>query len=224
MASKEESAAKNRPGAVDALVAGKQLNPADKRGQEKPSGTPSAAGAQAQQPGAVSTLDGVRTQDLEGPDEHVDEDPFGTGSESEVDVGGGEPSAWDITLQPDDYLPAQDPDVSAVPTADTLDPSSPDDRAAPSFPAPPVTKADKVQAERDAEDAEDTAAEADPEEGVDEAPAGAETAAETDAAGPGGGPEELARIGPPRRGRRPAPRRRTPRAVPTPRPVRWPRR
>ncbi|ANZ16745.1 protein of unknown function (DUF4157) [Streptomyces noursei ATCC 11455] len=192
VASKEESAAKNRPGAVDALVAGKQLNPADKRGQEKPSGTPSAAGAQAQQPGAVSTLDGVRTQDLEGPDEHVDEDPFGTGSESEVDVGGGEPSAWDITLQPDDYLPAQDPDVSAVPTADTLDPSSPDDRAAPSFPAPPVTKADKVQAERDAEDAEDTAAEADPEEGVDEAPAGAETAAETDAAGPGGGPEELA--------------------------------
>ncbi|AJC56474.1 DUF4157 domain-containing protein [Streptomyces sp. 769] len=191
VASKEESAAKNRPGAVDALVAGKQLNPADKRGQEKPSGAPSAAGAQAQQPGAVSTLDGVRTQDLEGPDEHVDEDPFGTGSESEVDVGGGEPSAWDVTLQPDDYLPAQDPDVSAVPTADTLEPSSPDGRAAPSLPAPPVTKADKVQAERDAEDAEDTAAEADPEEGVDEAPAGAETAAETDAAGPGGGPEEL---------------------------------
>ncbi|MFE6690804.1 hypothetical protein ACFVFQ_30570 [Streptomyces sp. NPDC057743] len=188
VASKEESAAKNRPGAVDAQVAGKQLNPADKRGQGQPAGTPSTARPEAQQPGAVSTLDGVRTQDLEGPQEKVDEDPFGAGSESEVDVGGGEPSAWDVTLHPDDYLPAQDLDVAAVPTADKLDPSASAAPATPSFPAPPVTKADTVQAERDAEDAED-AAEAEPEEEVDEPSAGAGSSADADrpdGAGPGG--------------------------------------
>ncbi|MFF2811771.1 DUF4157 domain-containing protein [Streptomyces sp. NPDC058000] len=187
VASKEESAAKNRPGAVDALVAGKQLNPADKRGQAKPSGSPSTAGAGAQQPGAVSTLDGVRTQDLDGPEPQADEDPFGAGSESEVDVGGGEPSAWDVTLQPDDYLPAQDLDVSAVPTADQLDPSSSGSPAAPSFPAPPVTRADKVQAERAAEDTEDAASDAGPEEDVDDGPAGAEATTEADGAGPDDG-------------------------------------
>ncbi|MFF0623140.1 DUF4157 domain-containing protein [Streptomyces sp. NPDC004296] len=196
VAGKEESAAKNRPGAVDALVAGKQLNPADKRGQEKPSGSPSTAGAGAQQPGPASTLDGVRTQDLDGPEERADEDPFGAGSESEVDVGGGEPSAWDVTLQPDDYLPAQDLDVSAVPTADRLDPSSSGSPAAPSFPAPPVTRADKVQAERAAEDAEDAqdtadAAEAGPEEDVGGGAAGAGAATEADGAGPGGGPDDV---------------------------------
>ncbi|WP_257981167.1 DUF4157 domain-containing protein [Streptomyces sp. CB02959] len=196
VAGKEESAAKNRPGAVDALVAGKQLNPADKRGQEKPSGSPSTAGAGAQQPGPASTLDGVRTQDLDGPEERADEDPFGAGSESEVDVGGGEPSAWDVTLQPDDYLPAQDLDVSAVPTADRLDPSSSGSPAAPSFPAPPVTRADKVQAERAAEDAEDAqdtadAAEAGPEEDVGDGAAGAGAATEADGAGPGGGPDDV---------------------------------
>ncbi|MGG2458229.1 eCIS core domain-containing protein [Streptomyces sp. RGM 3693] len=190
VASKEESAAKNRPGAVDALVAGKQLNPADKRGQEKPSGSPSTAGAGAQQPGAVSTLDGVRTQDLEGPQTQADEDPFGAGSESEVDVGGEEPSAWDVTLQPDDYLPAQDLDVSAVPTADQLDPSSSGSPAAPSFPAPPVTKADKVQAERAAEDAEDATADAGPEEDVDDGPVGAGASTEADGAGPDDGPDD----------------------------------
>ncbi|MEW1659478.1 DUF4157 domain-containing protein, partial [Streptomyces sp. NPDC093707] len=184
VAGKEESAAKNRPGAVDALVAGQQVKPQDKRGQEKPSGSPTAARAETLQPGAVSTLDGVRTQDLEGPQEQVDDDPFGTGSQSEVEVGGGQPSAWDVTLQPDDFLPAQDLDVSTVPTADQLDSGS---SAAPSFPAPPVTKADKVQAERDAEDAEDAAAGVDSEEDVDEAPAGAETA---DAAGPDDGTGE----------------------------------
>ncbi|MEV7298039.1 eCIS core domain-containing protein [Streptomyces clavifer] len=159
-ASREESAARNRPGAVDALVAGQQLKPEDKGGSEKPTGSPSAAGKDAQLSGAFGTLDGVRAQDLDGPEEKSDDIPFGTGSASEVEVGGGEPSAWDVTLRPEDFLPTQDLDVSAVPTADTPD-SYPS--ATPSFPAPPVTRADRVQAERDAEDAEDAAAEFEPE-------------------------------------------------------------
>ncbi|WP_405926467.1 DUF4157 domain-containing protein [Streptomyces sp. NBC_00035] len=185
-ASKEESAAKNRPGAVDSLVAGQQVKQEDKRGAEKPEGSGAASGKDTQLPGTFSTLDGVRGQDLDGPEEKADEDPFGSGSESEVEVGGGEESAWDVTLQPEDFLPAQDLDVSGVPTADGLDPSSTAAPAAPSFPAPPVTKADQVQAERDAEDAEDATA-AEPEESSVAPAADTESSAEVDdAAGDGG--------------------------------------
>ncbi|MEU0845411.1 DUF4157 domain-containing protein [Streptomyces sp. NPDC005962] len=181
-ASKEESEAKNRPGAVDSLVAGQQLKKEDKRGAEKPKGSPTMPGKDTQLPGRLSRLDGVRNQDLD-PEEEVDEEPFGSGSESEVDVGGGEKSAWDIKLQPEDFLPTQDLDVSGVPTADKLDPSSSASPPIPSFPAPPVTKADKVQAERDAEDAED--AEAEPEEDADSL-ADTEPSVEAEEGGPGG--------------------------------------
>ncbi|MFE6036920.1 DUF4157 domain-containing protein [Streptomyces sp. NPDC056452] len=178
-ASKEESAAKNRPGAVDALVAGQQLKQEDKGGSEKPAGSPSAAGKDTRLPGAFSTLDGVRNQDLDGPEKTSDDDPLASGSESEAEAG-GEPSAWDVELEPEDFLPAQDLDVSAVPTADKLDPSSSGAGTVPSFPAPPVTKADQVQAERDAEDAEDAAAESEPEPDGAGPPADTEPSAEAD--------------------------------------------
>ncbi|WP_252369988.1 eCIS core domain-containing protein [Streptomyces hygroscopicus] len=188
-ASKEESAARNRPGAVDSLIAGQQLKQQDKRGADKPTGSPITSGKDTQSPGALSTLDGVRAQDLDGPEEEADEDPFGSGSESEVEVGGAEQSAWDIKLQPEDFLPEQDLDVSGVPTADTLDPASSANAPAPSFPAPPLTKADKVQAERDAEDAEDEAEDAEPEEEATDSAADAAPSAEADdgAAAAGGG-------------------------------------
>ncbi|MEV4334877.1 DUF4157 domain-containing protein [Streptomyces sp. NPDC049597] len=190
-ASEEESAARNRPGAVDALVAGQQVKPEDKRGQEQPTGTPAVSGKDTQDPGPFSRLDGVRDQDLGGPEDKAEEDPFASGSESEVEAGGGRRSAWDIKLRPEDFLPEQDLDVSGVPTADELDPSSSAAPAVPSFPAPPVTRADKVQAERDAEDAEDAAAEAEPEEADAEAPAGPAVEDEPDAADGG----ELVGIG-----------------------------
>ncbi|MZE80289.1 eCIS core domain-containing protein [Streptomyces xinghaiensis] len=191
-ASEEESAARNRPGAAEALVAGQQVKKEDKAGQEKPTGSPTTAGQDTQFSRAVSTLDGVRGQDLDELAEEPDEDPFGQGSRSEVEVGGAPKSAWDIKLQPEDFLPQQDLDVSAVPTADELDPSSSAAPAMPSFPAPPETRADKVQAERDAEDAEDAAAEAEPEE--KDHTAGSETperSPETEGTGPDGQPGGL---------------------------------
>ncbi|MGW4045202.1 eCIS core domain-containing protein [Streptomyces sp. NPDC004721] len=160
-ASKEESAAENRPGAAEAAVAGQQPKRQDRRGQEKPAGSPTASGTEAQLPGPFSTLDGKRGRDIDGPEQQTDDDPFGSGSESEVEVGGGESSAWDVKLQPDDFVPPQDLDVSAVPTADKLDPTASAAQSVPSFPAPPPTKAERVQAERDAEDAEDATAEPD---------------------------------------------------------------
>ncbi|MFF5006815.1 DUF4157 domain-containing protein [Streptomyces phaeochromogenes] len=176
-AGKEESAAKNRPGAVDALVAGQNVKPQDKAGQPKPTGSPTATGKGGQQSGPLSRLDGVRNQDLEGPEQTADEDPFGSGSESEVEVGGGEKSAWDIKLQPEDFIPEQDPDVSGVPTADEADPASAAGAGVPSSAAPPVTKADKVQAERDAEDAEDAEAESESESEEGDAAGAADTEA-----------------------------------------------
>ncbi|MEU8862439.1 eCIS core domain-containing protein [Streptomyces umbrinus] len=192
-AGKEESAAKNRPGAVDALVASQKVKPQDKAGQPKPTGSPTTAGKGGQQSGPVSRLDGVRNQDLEGPEETADEDPFGSGSESEVEVGGGEKSAWDIKLQPEDFIPEQDPDVSGVPTADEADPASAAGAAVSSSAAPPVTKADKVQAERDAEDAEDAEAESESEsESVEGDAAGAaDTEAVPEGEGATGGDGQL---------------------------------
>ncbi|MFF7791437.1 DUF4157 domain-containing protein [Streptomyces sp. NPDC007991] len=183
-ASREESAARNRPGAAEQLAAGQKPKQEDKGGRDKPAGSATAAGKDTELPGRTSRLDGVRNQDLEGPEESPEDDPFGSGSESEVDVGGAEKSAWDVKLQPEDFLPEQDPDVSGVPSAGRLDPSSSGGQSAPSFPAPPVTKADKVQAERDAEDAEDEAAEPEPEEDDAAAPTEPGPSVETEG-GPG---------------------------------------
>ncbi|MFG2345384.1 eCIS core domain-containing protein [Streptomyces phaeochromogenes] len=190
-AGKEESAAKNRPGAVDALVAGQNVKPQDKAGQPKPTGSPTATGKGGQQSGPLSRLDGVRNQDLEGPEETAGEDPFGSGSESEVEVGGGEKSAWDIKLQPEDFIPEQDPDVSGIPTADEADPASAAGAAVPSSAAPPVTKADKVQAERDAEDVEDAEAESESESEEGDASGVADTEAAPEGEGAAVGDGQL---------------------------------
>ncbi|WP_279632619.1 DUF4157 domain-containing protein [Streptomyces sp. Tu 2975] len=180
--SEEESAARNRPGAVDALTAGQQIRPEDKARQDKPGGSPTSAGRGVSDPGPFSRLDGVRNQDLDGPQNGAEEEL--SDSTSEVEVGGGEKSAWDIKLQPEDFLPEQDLDVSAVPTADGADPAAAP--AVPSFPAPPVTRADKVQADRDAEDAEDAAAEAETDEDDAAAPADAEPSADEEENAPDG--------------------------------------
>ncbi|MFF7095464.1 DUF4157 domain-containing protein [Streptomyces rubradiris] len=191
-AGREESAARNRPGAAEAAVAGQQLRQQDKGGRKKPTGSPTASGPDVRLPGPFSTLEGRRSQDIDGPEERTEEDPLGSGSESEVDVGGGEPSAWDVRLRPEDFLPERDLDLSAVPTADTLDPGASASAPAPSFPAPPPTRADQVQAERDAEDAEE--AEDGPEEETDATGPGDEpgpSAAETE-----GGPDRAGSSGP----------------------------
>ncbi|GLX49307.1 hypothetical protein Shyhy01_22570 [Streptomyces hygroscopicus subsp. hygroscopicus] len=186
-ASEEESAARNRPAAAEAAVAGQQVKPQDKGGREKPTGSPTVSGTDTRLPGPFSTLEGRRNQDVEGPEEEADDDPSGSGSESEVEAGGGERSAWDVRLQPEDFLPAQDLDVSAVPTAEKLDPGASAAPSVPSFPAAPPTKADQVQAERDAEDDEEAAAgpeEEAPEPGAEPEPGS--SARETEG-GPDGG-------------------------------------
>ncbi|MDQ1030576.1 hypothetical protein QF035_008158 [Streptomyces umbrinus] len=78
-----------------------------------------------------------------------------------MEVGGGEESAWDVKLRPEDFLPEQDLDVSNVPTSDQIDESAANSvPPTPTFPAPPPTRADKVHAEREQEDQEDAEREA----------------------------------------------------------------
>ncbi|TDC62667.1 DUF4157 domain-containing protein, partial [Streptomyces hainanensis] len=100
------------------------------------------------------------------------------------------PSAWDTELKPDDFLPSSDLDVSGVPTADQLEPGSSAQPNMPSFPEPPATKADEVQAERDREDAAEATGDPDAEpQGLPEAASEAEAVAPAPEAQPEPEPE-----------------------------------
>ncbi|MEU0250215.1 DUF4157 domain-containing protein [Streptomyces sp. NPDC006235] len=148
----DEAAAQARQSAAAAEAARK-----DEPGRDE--GTPTVAGKDDGFLGRSSTLDGARAQDQEGEEER--EEPAAQGGDSEVEVGGGEESAWDIKLRPEDFLPEQDLDVSNVPTSDQIDQSAANSApSTPSFPAPPPTKADKVRAQREQEDEEDAEREA----------------------------------------------------------------
>ncbi|MFC9755494.1 DUF4157 domain-containing protein [Streptomyces sp. NPDC056921] len=145
---------------------------AKNRTPERDEGTPTAAGRNDQFPARSGTLEGARTQDELGEDER--EEAEDRGGDSEVEVGGGEESAWDVKLRPEDFLPEQDLDVSGVPTSDQIDESSGSGTPSmPSFPAPPPTRAEKVHAARDREDEEDAereAAAAKDDPGTDDSP------------------------------------------------------
>ncbi|CAM5691251.1 hypothetical protein SVIOM74S_08174 [Streptomyces violarus] len=148
----DEAAAKARESAAAAEAAKK-----DEPGRDE--GSPQVAGKDEGFPGRSSTLDGARAQDQEGEEER--EEPAVQGGDSEVEVGGGEESAWDIKLRPEDFLPEQDLDVSNVPTSAQTDESAGNSAPpTPSFSAPPPTRAEKVQARREQEDEEDAEREA----------------------------------------------------------------
>jgi uncharacterized protein DUF4157 len=148
----DEAAAKARESAADAEAAKR-----DEPGRDE--GIPKDTGKDEGFPGRAGTLDGVRAQDQE--DEEEREESAGQGGDSEVEVGGGEESAWDIKLRPEDFLPEQDLDVSNVPTSDQIDESAANSAPpTPTLLAPPPTKADKVHAEREQEDQEDAEREA----------------------------------------------------------------
>ncbi|NBE52175.1 eCIS core domain-containing protein, partial [Streptomyces boluensis] len=94
----QEDAAKARESAAAAEAAKKDEPVRDE-------GTPKDAGKDEEFPGRSSTLDGARAQDEE-PEEETES--AAQGGDSEVEVGGGEESAWDVKLRPEDFLPEQD--------------------------------------------------------------------------------------------------------------------
>ncbi|WOT38595.1 eCIS core domain-containing protein [Streptomyces coeruleorubidus] len=161
----DEAAAKARESAAAAEAAKK-----DEPGRDE--GSPQVAGKDEGFPGRAGTLDGARAQDQESEQER--EESAGQGGDSEVEVGGGEESAWDIKLRPEDFLPEQDLDVSNVPTSEQIDESAGNSAPpTPSFSAPSPTRAEKVQAQREQEDEEDAEREAAAEKddpGTDDSP------------------------------------------------------
>ncbi|MFF9809219.1 DUF4157 domain-containing protein [Streptomyces coeruleorubidus] len=147
----DEGAAKARESAAATEAA------RDEPGRDE--GLPLQVGRDDGFPGRAGTLDGARAQDQESEEER--EESAGQGGDSEVEVGGGEETAWDIKLRPEDFLPEQDLDVSNVPTSDQIDQSAANSAPpTPSFPAPPPTRAEKVRAQREQEDEEDAEREA----------------------------------------------------------------
>ncbi|MGW7366510.1 eCIS core domain-containing protein [Streptomyces sp. NPDC054841] len=159
-ASGKESAADQKRPAAESAAVGQQSAKEDKRGDSdrKSAGVEPGALLKTADLGARSTLDGKRLQD----EEAADEDPFSleAGLEGDFrDLGEEDPehedSAWDVELQAEDFVPESDLDVSGVPTADGIAPGSDAQQQLPSFPSPPPTKAEQVQAQREEEDARD---------------------------------------------------------------------
>ncbi|MEV0780122.1 DUF4157 domain-containing protein [Streptomyces sp. NPDC050428] len=145
---KQESEDKAKDGPSESVTPGKETEAEDQ----------AATGDEERAQGEES--DGPAEDELPlglNPDALSETDIADPGSEGAQDAEPKKNSAWDVELKPDDFLPSSDLDVSGVPTADELTPGSSTEQQAPTFPAPPPTKADKVEEQREAETAQEDA-------------------------------------------------------------------
>ncbi|MCX4642468.1 DUF4157 domain-containing protein [Streptomyces sp. NBC_01446] len=143
---------------------------------------PEKADERAEQPDSALSEHGLNEKDEDGGPEaepREEERPLGLEAGADQEVAGGEdeggraPGAeQEPAIKPEDYLPEADLDLSAVPTADKLAPGAAEP-SLPSFPAPPPTKAEKIEQEREKRDQEADEDAAGPEQrapGQDEGP------------------------------------------------------
>ncbi|MEU3708776.1 eCIS core domain-containing protein [Streptomyces catenulae] len=151
----------NRPGADKRRRADEARRPADgskqeeleKKKREQPGPVrPEKVDERADQRDSALSEHGLNPQDEEDGPPREEEQPIGleAGAEKEIGAGGdggaaakGGTGPGEAALRPEDFLPGADLDVSSVPTADRPD------AALPTFPAPPPTKAEQVQRERE---------------------------------------------------------------------------
>ncbi|WP_405474709.1 DUF4157 domain-containing protein [Streptomyces canus] len=119
---------------------------------------PEKVDERAEQPDSALSEHGLNEKDEDGGAEtepREEERPLGleAGADNEV-AGGADDDAKaagaerEPGIKPEDHLPETDLDLSAVPTADSLEPGSPEP-SPPSFPTPPPTKAEKIEQERE---------------------------------------------------------------------------
>ena len=143
---------------------------------------PEKVDERAEQPDSALSEHGLNEKDEDGgaaAEPREEERPLGLEAGADQEVAGGEdeggraPGAeQEPALKPEDYLPEADLDLSAVPTADTLEPGAAEP-SLPSFPAPQPTKAEKTEQEREKRDQEEDEDDAGPEPkapGQDEGP------------------------------------------------------
>ncbi|WP_030946092.1 eCIS core domain-containing protein [Streptomyces sp. NRRL S-646] len=124
---------------------------------------PEKVDERAEQPDSALSEHGLNEKDEDGGAEaepREEERPLGLEAGADQEVAGGEdeggrtPGAeQEPALRPEDYLPDADLDLSAVPTADKLEPGAAEP-SLPSFPTPPPTKAEKTEQEREKRDQE----------------------------------------------------------------------
>lgn len=144
----------SRPGTVD-----------PKAGPQPGLVRPEKVDERAELPESPLTRHGLSEKEENEGDPREEELPLGVEAGADGDVPTQENAAGATgaapaapALRPEDYLPASDLDVSAVPTADRLEPGAPEP-AVPLFPTPPPTRAEQVERERENdasdEDAED---------------------------------------------------------------------
>ncbi|WP_255954119.1 eCIS core domain-containing protein [Streptomyces odontomachi] len=127
---------------------------------------PEKVDERAELPESPLTRHGLNEKDEHEGEPREEELPLGVEAGADGDVPTQENAAGatgvasaEPALRPEDYLPASDLDVSAVPTADQLQPGAPEP-ALPLFPTPPPTRAEQVEKER-----EDDASDEDTEDG-----------------------------------------------------------
>ncbi|MFH8732750.1 DUF4157 domain-containing protein [Streptomyces sp. NPDC017964] len=160
----------------------KNAEPDPKQKAQPGPARPEKVDERAGQPDSALSEHGLNEQDEDGgPDAEPREEerPLGLEAGAEQEVTGGEdedgraPGARDEpAIRPEDYLPEADLDLSAVPTADKLQPGAAEP-SLPSFPTPPPTKAEKAEQEREKNEGEQDEDEAGPEPkapGQDEGP------------------------------------------------------
>ncbi|MEU6253125.1 DUF4157 domain-containing protein [Streptomyces sp. NPDC047043] len=160
---------------------------------------PEKVDERAEQPDSALSEHGLNDKDEDGgaePELREEERPLGLEAGADQEVAGGEddgdraPGAeHELEIKPEDYLPEADLDLSAVATADKLQPGAAEP-SLPSFPTPPPTKAEKTEQEREKRDQEQDEDDAGPEQ---KAPGQDEGPVEGEAPQPENGPAAQAR-------------------------------
>ncbi|WP_328975551.1 eCIS core domain-containing protein [Streptomyces canus] len=118
---------------------------------------PEKVDERAELPDSALSEHGLNEKDEDGGAEtepREEERPLGLEAGADNEVAGGDDDAKapdaerEPGIKPEDHLPETDLDLSAVPTADGLEPGAPEP-SPPSFPTPPPTKAEKIEQERE---------------------------------------------------------------------------
>ncbi|MGW0762322.1 eCIS core domain-containing protein, partial [Streptomyces sp. NPDC002814] len=158
---------------------------------------PEKVDERAEQRDSALSEHGLHEKDEHEDDVREEEKPLGLEAGADDEVKGGEadekgPEAKpEPTIKPEDHLPEADLDLSAVPTADQLQPGAAEP-SVPTFPTPPPTKAEKIEREREKGEQERDGDDAVADGPETKAPGQDEGPVEGEAPQPEGGPAALA--------------------------------
>ncbi|WP_328503827.1 DUF4157 domain-containing protein [Streptomyces sp. NBC_00457] len=158
---------------------------------------PEKVDERAEQRDSALSEHGLHEKDEHEDDVREEEKPLGLEAGADDEVKGGDadekgPEAKpEPTIKPEDHLPEADLDLSAVPTADQLQPGAAEP-SVPTFSTPPPTKAEKIEREREKDEQERDGDDAVADGPETKAPGQDEGPVEGEAPQPEGGPAALA--------------------------------